>query len=89
MTQYTKSVEDAKLRIEAEEWANGVVAVHAHSLSSMYYDNRPEDTAVKSVIDVEYNSGVIKRYQDEKLLYMFGNELKGDELITRYMKTKV
>ena len=39
-----------------------VKAIHGHSISSMYYDNRPEDTSDgKGVIDVEYNSGRIER----------------------------
>ena len=87
MTQYTKEVENVRLAREAEEWAEGVSQVHAHSLSSMWYDNRPEDTANgKSVTDVEYNNGVIERSQDGKLIHTFGEKLTGDALVDAYTR---
>ena len=44
MTQYTESVERQKIKMEAEAWATSVKSIHANSLSSMHYDDRPEDT---------------------------------------------
>ena len=54
MTQYEDRVEQQRQKLAAEEWANGVKCIHAHSLSSMWYDDRPQDTAEgKSVVDKE------------------------------------
>jgi hypothetical protein len=87
MTQYTQEVENVRLAREAEEWAEGVSQVHAHSLSSMWYDNRPEDTANgKSVTDVEYNSGVIERRQHGEVIHTFGKKLTGDALVDAYTR---
>ena len=86
MTQYTKDVEDHQIRMDAIEWAKGVQTIHGHSLSSMWYDTRPQDTeGGKAVTDVELNNGTIKRYQNDKLIHTFGNELKGDELAQHYL----
>ena len=86
MTQYTKDVEDHQIRMDAIEWAKGVQTIHGHSLSSMWYDTRPQDTeGGKAVTDVELNNGTIKRYQNDKLIHTFGNELKDDELAQHYL----
>ena len=86
MTQYTKDVEDHQIRMDAIEWAKGVQTIHGHALSSMWYDTRPQDTeGGKAVTDVELNNGTIKRYQNDKLIHTFGNELKGDELAQHYL----
>jgi|TARA_B110000971_G_scaffold126917_1_gene129833 hypothetical protein len=87
MTQYTKDVEDHQIRMDAIEWSKGVQTIHGHSLSSMYYDTRPQDTeGGKAVTDVELNNGVVKRYQNEKLIHTFGTELKGEELTEQYIR---
>ena len=87
MTQYNDRVERQRLLIEAEDWAKGVKCLHAHSLSSMWYDNRPQDTENdKSVLDIEYNSELIKRQTHDDYTVYFGKELKGDELIDAYTK---
>ena len=86
MSQYSKRVERQRQKIAAEDWAGKVKAVHAHSLSSMYYDTRPEDTEdSKSVLDVEYNSGKIERTLNNGEKYIFTDyELKGDELLSAF-----
>ena len=62
MSQYDSRVEKQRLKIEAEEWAKGVKSLHAHSLDSMHYDNRPQDTEDgKNVMDIEFNDGSVKR----------------------------
>ena len=87
MGQYDDRVERQRLLIKAEEWAQGVKSMHAHSLSSMWYDDRPEDTADgKGVLDVEYNSGLIERTLHDNSKVSFGEELKGDALIDAYSK---
>tara|TARA_B100000424_G_C22683340_1_gene374121 strand:- start:74 stop:352 length:279 start_codon:yes stop_codon:yes gene_type:complete len=88
MTQYDDVVENQRLLIEAEEWAKGIKSIHAHSMSSMWYDDRPQDTeGGKSVMDTQYNNGVIRRdilSTDE--VYMFGKALTGQELVDEYRK---
>tara|TARA_B100001939_G_C16822456_1_gene564937 strand:- start:50 stop:325 length:276 start_codon:yes stop_codon:yes gene_type:complete len=87
MGQYDDRVERQRLLIKAEEWAQGVKSMHAHSLSSMWYDDRPEDTADgKGVLDVEYNNGRIERTLHDNSKVSFGEELKGDALIDAYSK---
>lgn len=87
MTQYTKDVEYIRIKREAEIWALGVRQIHAHSLDSMTYDTRPEDTANgKSVVDTEYNSGIIQRTQEGILIHTFGDKLTGDALIDAYTR---
>tara|TARA_B110000444_G_scaffold257167_1_gene295071 strand:- start:1762 stop:2034 length:273 start_codon:yes stop_codon:yes gene_type:complete len=86
MSQYDERVEQQRLKIAAEEWAQGVRSLHAHSLNSMWYDTRPEDTADgKGVVDTEYNNGLVKRQLSNGEVYLFSeNELKGDALIQAY-----
>ena len=85
MGQYDYKVERQRLLLEAEEWAQGVKSLHAHSLSSMWYDTRPQDTQDgKGVVDRSFNSGLIERTLDDGSIVYFGKELKGDELIREY-----
>ena len=87
MTEYTEEVEKVKIMRQAEEWAKKSSGLHVHSLSSMYYDNRPQDTqGGKSVTDIEYPTGIIKRYQNGKHIHTFGSELKGDALYDLYTR---
>ena len=81
MTEYNERVKRQAKLLEAEEWAVGVKAVHAHSLKSMWYDTRPQDTDGKSVVDIEYNDGLIEgRLESGEIIY-FGEKLTGDDLI--------
>lgn len=88
MTEYSESVQRQAKLLAAEEWAKGVSGIHAHSLNSMWYDTRPQDTEDgKSVMDIHYNSGLIKRQCSDGSTVYFGKELKGDDLIYEYEKT--
>lgn len=87
MGQFDDKVERQRLLLEAEKWSRGVKSIHAHSLSSMWYDNRPEDTANgKSVMDIEYNGRLIKRTLEDGSVHYFGERLRGDELIREYQR---
>ena len=87
MTQYAQEVENVRLRTEAEEWARAVKSIHVHSLSSMYYDNRPEDTEDgKSVLDVQYNDGTVRRTTSDGGTIVFGKALTGQKLIDAYVR---
>ena len=85
MTEFDSVVGKRRAQLEAEAWANKVRSIHAHSMDSMWYDTRPQDTENgKRVIDVEYNSGLIKReFTDNDFVYL-GTELKGEELLQSY-----
>lgn len=85
MTEFKDKVERQRLLLEAEVWAKGVSGIHAHSMSSMWYDTRPQDTQDgKGVVDRQFNSGLIERTLDDGSIVYFGKELKGDELIREY-----
>ncbi len=87
MTQYKERVRKQALKLEAEEWANEVAGIHAHSLSSMWYDTRPQDTENgNSVLDVIYNSGLVQRQTHDGHILYFGEELKGKELVYEYLR---
>jgi hypothetical protein len=90
MTQYDSEVAKVKIMREAEEWAKQTKTIHSHSMSSMYYDTHPEDTADnKSVTDVEYNDGTIVRSQGGKFLRQFGERLEGDALYDSFCKNGI
>ena len=87
MTQYDERVEYQRLLLEAEEWAWGFKSLHIHSLSSMWYDDRPEDTADgERVTDVQHNNGVIIRSKNGKEIHRFGEEKTGQELVYSYVR---
>lgn len=81
MTQYKNEVKRQAKLLEAEEWAKGVKGMHAHSINSMWYDTRPQDTDGKSVLDIEYNDGLIERRLESGEIIYFGEKLTGDDLI--------
>ena len=85
MGQYDERVEKQRITLAAEEWAKGVKCLHAHSVSSMYYDNRPQDTDDgKCVTDVEYNDGTVNRTLSNGETVILGKALRGDDLISAY-----
>jgi len=87
MGQYEDKVKRQRILLAAEEWALGVQSLHAHSLNSMWYDDRPEDTADgKGVVDRQFNSGLIERTLDDGSVVYFGEQLKGEELIQEFLK---
>lgn len=87
MTEYKERVARQAKLLAAEEWAKGVSGLHAHSLNSMWYDNRPQDTEDgKGVLDTHYNNGLIERKLHDGSTVFFGEELKGDDLIDAYEK---
>jgi hypothetical protein len=88
MTEYNETVERQRLLLEAEEWASGVKSAHAHSLNSMWYDTRPQDTENgKGVLDIQYNDETVKRTLDNGETYIFGTPLKGQALIDSYVRS--
>ena len=89
MTQYDDTVEKQRILLEAEDWAKGVKSIHAHSIDSMHYDTRPDDTekGSRNVLDVEYNDCSVKRTLDNNEIVMFGHALSGQDLIDAFVKS--
>lgn len=84
MTQFNDRVEKQRLKIEAEEWANGVRSLHAHSLTSLWYDNGREDG---SVLDIQYNDGRVKReIKSTGETIILGAQLIGEDLVEQYVR---
>ena len=87
MTQFNDRVEKQRLKIEAEEWAKGVKSLHAHSLTSLWYDNEREDG---SVLDIQYNDGRVERKIDSTgETIILGTQLIGKELVEQYVRESV
>ena len=92
MGQYDDRVERQRLLLEAEEWAKGISCIQCHSLTSMWYETdftKKEIEVNGPVTDISYNSGVIVRERDGKVIHIFGEELKGDALIDSYCRSTV
>ena len=76
MGQYDEIVEKQRLLLKAEKWAKTYKSLHNHSISSMWYDTRPQDTQNdQKVTDIEYNSGLIERTCSDGSIVYFGEEL--------------
>ena len=84
MTQYDDQVAYQAAKIKAEEWANGVKLLHAHSLDSCYYAEGRSDG---SVLDVQYNDGRVQRTINstgEVVILNLDNQVKGAELVRAF-----
>ena len=90
MTEYKDAVEEQRLILLAEKWAKEIKSIHIHSLSSMWYDDRPEDTADgKMVTDTEYNDNRIVREQDGKIIHTWGEKKSVKELVQSFLTNTV
>ena len=88
MSEYDDVVERQRNMLLAEKWGSGVVSIHGHSLDSMHYDDRPQDTADgRTVVDVEYNDGTVERTLDSGQKVWFGNKRTTEELLDLYTRT--
>ena len=84
MTQYEQRVRNQAVKLAAEEWANEVNGLHAHSLTSMWYETNPEDMDDGGVLDVHYNDGRIERSKDGKIIRVMGERLTSQALIDKF-----
>ena len=90
MTEYKDAVEEQRLILQAEKWAKEIKSIHIHSLSSMWYDDSPEDTADgKMVTDTEYNDNRIVREQDGKIIHTWGEKKSVKELVQSFLTNTV
>ena len=87
MSEYDEQVQAQRLKLEAEEWAKGVKSLHSHSLKSMWYDNRPQDTDGGSVQDIQYNDGRVQRTINKTgEIVILGEQLTGEALVHEYSR---
>ena len=86
MSQYDDVVDKQRRMIAAEKWSKGIRAIHAHPLTSMWYETKPDRTGDDlSVIDTEYNDGLIEReYVKTGKSETIGTKLIGDKLLAEY-----
>ena len=83
MTEYDGAVERQRLLLEAEEWADSPNSILIHQTTSMWYETEDSkrDFENGSVTDTQYNSGLIERTQNGKLIRTFGYRKTGQDLI--------
>tara|TARA_R110002050_G_scaffold132725_2_gene254883 strand:+ start:619 stop:909 length:291 start_codon:yes stop_codon:yes gene_type:complete len=87
MSEYDDKVQQQRDKLAAEKWAKGVRSLQAHSLKSMWYDDRPQDTDNGSVMDVHYNDGSIQRtIQSTGETVIMGEQLTGEDLVYEYSR---
>ena len=87
MTQYQQLVNKKRKQLAAEEWGAEIRSIHTHSLSSMWYDNRPQDTKSGKVTDTTYNDLSIERRLHNGALVFFNDEkLTGVKLVDAWEK---
>tara|TARA_B100001248_G_scaffold226248_1_gene184142 strand:+ start:1653 stop:1952 length:300 start_codon:yes stop_codon:yes gene_type:complete len=66
MTQYKDRIELQRQILLAEKYINNIKDIHAHSLTSMWYENnQTAKDAVKGVVDITYMDGRIERTINE------------------------
>ena len=89
MTEYQERVNMQKMILLAEEYRESPKWIHSHSLTSMWYETRESKADIEKngyVTDTIYNSGLIERHRDGKLVCTFGLRLSGDDLIDAYSR---
>ena len=82
MSQYNEKVALQRQILKAEEYVNQPTCIHAHSLTSMWYDN---DQTVKDVadgvMDIQYMDGRVERTLKSGKKYILVEGKKGAELV--------
>ena len=86
MSQYDQVVERQKRMLAAENWSRGIRGIHAHSLTSLWYENNPDRTGDDLLVcDVEFIDGVIEReYIISGKIELIGDHLIGQALYDEY-----
>ena len=82
MSQYNEKVALQRQILKAEEYVNQPTCIHAHRLTSMWYDN---DQTVKDVVDgvmdIQYMDGRVERTLKSGKKYILVEGKKGAELV--------
>jgi len=88
MSEFDNVVQRQRELLEAEEWAKGIHTLQIHRLYSMYYETADSKKFLDKghVTDTTYNNGVTIREQKGKVVYKFGEELKGQELVDAWKR---
>ncbi len=86
MSEHLQAVHDQAVKLDAEAWSKNVRMVHIHSLTSSWYETEQslKDFENGCVTDVFYYDGRIERSQKGKVIRVFGEPLKGDDLLYEY-----
>ena len=83
MTQYDDKIEKQKLLLAAEDMKDEVTQIHAHKLTSMYYETELSILyfEIGGVTDVNYMDGRIERTRADGTKYVLVEGKTGNELI--------
>jgi len=78
MTEFSDIVDKQRIILKAEELRDSIENMHIHGLSSMWYDNRPQDTeGNKTVTDITYMDDRIERTLPDGTIIIMQQGLKG------------
>ena len=82
MSQYNEKVALQRQILKAEEYVNQPTCIHAHRLTSMWYDNHQtvKDVA-DGVMDIQYMDGRVERTLKSGKKYILVEGKKGAELV--------
>tara|TARA_R100000231_G_scaffold31007_2_gene27296 strand:- start:600 stop:875 length:276 start_codon:yes stop_codon:yes gene_type:complete len=88
MTEFKEQVDEQRLLLEAEEWQNKITSVHIfNSDNTNVAYNYPNPDRQGMVCDTTYEDGRIERFiYKDKSKKLFGEKLKGKELLKLYKK---
>ena len=87
MTQYKDRIELQRQILLAERYINNVKNIHAHSLTSMWYDNdQTVKDVVKGVVDVQYMDGRIERTLKNGKKYTIVEGRTGADLVQEVVR---
>ena len=89
MTEYSDIVEKQKAILAAEEMRNAVENLHVHSLNSMWYDNRPQDTENDQMVtDITYMDERIERTLSDGTIILMKQGLKGEDFVRKVQRVE-
>lgn len=88
MTEFSDAVERQRILLEAEKLRDTVENLHVHSLNSMWYDNRPQDTENDQMVtDITYMDERIERTLSDGTIILMNPALKGEDFIRKVERT--
>ena len=89
MTEYSDIVEKQKAILAAEEMRDIVENLHVHSLNSMWYDNRPQDTENDQMVtDITYMDERIERTLSDGTIILMKQGLKGEDFVRKVQRVE-
>ena len=87
MSQYNEKVALQRQILKAEEYVNQPTCIHAHRLTSMWYDNdQTVKDVVKGVVDVQYMDGRIERTLKNGKKYTIVEGRTGADLVQEVVR---